>query len=72
MIIFKKIKLIRIILLLFLLIQPLSAEENKLDEVLEDIQRDIKTLEKAVYSESNSLNSTSSTTNKFDKTQKMF
>ena len=66
MIIFKKIKLIRIILLLFLLIQPLPAEENKLDEVLEDIQRDIKTLEKAVYSESNSLNSTSSTTNKFD------
>ena len=66
MTIFKKIKLIRIILLLFLLIQPLPAEENKLDEVLEDIQRDIKTLEKAVYSESNSLNSTSSTTNKFD------
>jgi len=66
MIIFKKIKLIRIILLLFLLIQPLPAEENKLDEVLEDIQKDIKTLEKAVYSGSNSLNSTSSTTNKFD------
>jgi tol-pal system protein YbgF len=66
MIIFKKIKSASITLLLFLLIQPLQAEENKLDEVLEDIQRNIKTLEKAVYSKSNSLDSTNSTTNKFD------
>ena len=66
MIIFKKIKLIKIILLLLLFIQPISAEENKINEILEIIQRDIKTLEKAVYSGNDSLENTNSITNKFD------
>jgi tol-pal system protein YbgF len=48
-----------------LFVQPSSAE-NHVGEILETIQRDLKTLEKAVYSDANSSDSTNSTTIKFD------
>ena len=71
MVIYKKKKLITTLsfLLLFiqliLFIQPSSAE-NHVGAILEIIQRDLKTLEKAVYSDANSSDSTNSTTIKFD------
>ena len=64
MIFYKKKILIKIIILLFLSICPISAEENEINEILQTIQKDIKTLEKAVYSNSNSSESTIA---KFDK-----
>ena len=45
------IRIINSILILFVFISPLSAEENTL-EILEKLKKDVKTLEKAVYSES--------------------
>jgi tol-pal system protein YbgF len=69
MVIYEKKKLIRTLLFLFiqsiLFVQPSSAE-NHVGEILEIIQRDLKTLEKAVYSGANFSDSTNSTTIKFD------
>ena len=48
-----------------LFVQPTSAE-NHVAEILEIIQKDLKTLEKAVYSNTNSSDSTNSTAIKFD------
>ena len=45
------IRIINSILILFVFISPLSAEENTL-EILEKLKKDVKTLEKAVYSQS--------------------
>jgi tol-pal system protein YbgF len=71
MVIYKKKKLIRTLSFLFLFIQSIlfvqpSSAENHVGEILEIIQRDLKTLEKAVYSRSNSSDSTNSTAIKFD------
>ena len=66
MIFSKKKKFIKIIFLLFLFIQPSFAEENNVVEILEIIQKDLKTLEKAVYSKSNSTDITNLPTSEFD------
>jgi len=71
MVIYKKKKLITSLSFLFLSIQLIlfvqpSSAENHVGEILETIQRDLKTLEKAVYSDANSSDSTNSTTIKFD------
>jgi tol-pal system protein YbgF len=71
MVIYKKKKLIRTLSFLFLFIQSIlfvqpSAAENHVGEILEIIQRDLKTLEKAVYSGANFSDSTNSTAIKFD------
>ena len=71
MFIYKKKNLIRTLLFLFLFIQSTffvqpSSAENHVGEILEIIQRDLKTLEKAVYSSVNSSDSTNSTVIKFD------
>ena len=71
MVIYKKKKLITALSFLFLSIQLIlfvqpSSAENHVGEILETIQRDLKTLEKAVYSDANSSDSTNSTTIKFD------
>ena len=57
-----KKKIIKIILLFFLFIHPVVAENN-INEILKIIQNDLKTLEKAVYSGSNFSNSTDSAIN---------
>ena len=72
MIVYKKKKKIRNLFFLFIFIQSLlfaqlSAAENNVGEILEIIQRDLKTLEKAVYSETNSSGETNLAENKFDK-----
>ena len=70
MIIYKK-KIIKIILFSLVFIQqilfiwPATAEDN-INEILEIIQSDLKTLEKAVYSDSNFSNNTGSVTTNFD------
>ena len=71
MVIYKKKKLITTLSFLFLFIQLIlfiqpSSAENHVGAILEIIQRDLKTLEKAVYSDANSSDSTNSTTIKFD------
>ena len=71
MFIYKKKNLIRTLSFLFLFIQSIffvqpSSAENHVGEILEIIQRDLKTLEKAVYSSVNSSDSTNSTVIKFD------
>jgi tol-pal system protein YbgF len=71
MFIYKKKNLIRTLSFLFLFIQSIffvqpSSAENHVGEILEIIQRDLKTLEKAVYSGANFSDSTNSTTIKFD------
>ena len=71
MFIYKKKNLIRTLSFLFLFIQSiffvqLSSAENHVGEILEIIQRDLKTLEKAVYSSVNSSGSTNSTVIEFD------
>jgi len=71
MVIYERKKLIRTLSFLFLFIQAMlfvqsSSAENHVDEILEIIQRDLKTLEKAVYSSANSSDSTNSTAIKFD------
>ena len=71
MFIYKKKNLIRTLLFLFLFIQSTffvqpSSAENHVGEILEIIQRDLKTLEKAVYSSANFSDSTNSTAIKFD------
>ena len=66
MVIFKKKSWVKIFFFLLLFTQQISAEENKVGEILEIIQRDLKTLEKAVYSKTNSLDNSSSKTIKFD------
>jgi len=71
MFIYKKKNLIRTLSFLFLFIQSIffvqpSSAENHVGEILEIIQRDLKTLEKAVYSSVNSSDSTNSTIIKFD------
>ena len=71
MVIYKKKKLIRTLSFLFLFIQSIlfvqpSSAENHVGEILEIIQRDLKTLEKAVYSSANFSDSTNSTAIKFD------
>ena len=49
---------LKLVLLLSLLISQISyAENNDINEILKLIQKDIKTLEKAVYSDSTELNS---------------
>ena len=70
MVFYKKKKLIRILPFLSLFIpliffvQPIQADS--VNEILETIQKDLKTLEKAVYSEANSSESTNSTEINFD------
>ena len=70
MLFYKKKKLIRILPFLSLFIpliffvQPIQADS--VNEILETIQKDLKTLEKAVYSEANSSESTNSTEINFD------
>jgi len=71
MFIYKKKNLIRTLSFLFLFIQSIffvqpSSAENHVGEILEIIQRDLKTLEKAVYSSVNSSGSTNSTVIEFD------
>jgi tol-pal system protein YbgF len=71
MFIYKKKNLIRTLSFLFLFIQSIffvqpSSAENHVGEILEIIQRDLKTLEKAVYSSANFSDSTNSTAIKFD------
>ena len=71
MVIYKKKKLIRTLSFLFLFIQSIlfvqpSSAENHVGEILEIIQRDLKTLEKAVYSSANFSDSTNLTEIKFD------
>jgi tol-pal system protein YbgF len=51
---FNKKKLINIVFLLTLYIHPSLSEEKNFLEILEVIQKDLKTLEKAVYSKSDS------------------
>jgi len=50
---------INFLLINFLLINPSYADNHNIYETLEIIQKDIKTLEKAVYSDSNKLNNNS-------------
>jgi tol-pal system protein YbgF len=70
MVFYKKKKLIRILPFLSLFIpliffvQPIQADS--VNEILETIQKDLKTLEKAVYSEANSSESTNTTEINFD------
>jgi len=49
---YKKIIQIKIILISILFVNISNADNHNLDEILELIQKDLKTLEKAVYSES--------------------
>ena len=70
MITYKK-KIIKIILFFFVFIQqisfiwPATAEDN-INDILKIIQSDLKTLEKAVYSDSNFSNNSGSVTTNFD------
>ena len=47
-------KIVKIIFLSILFIQPSFSEEKNFIEIIETIQKDLKTLEKAVYSKSES------------------
>ena len=71
MVIYKKKKIIKILSFLFLFTHPIlfvqpSSAENHVGEILEIIQRDLKTLEKAVYSSADSSDSANSIASKFD------
>ncbi|MDC0631974.1 tol-pal system protein YbgF [Candidatus Pelagibacter sp.] len=64
---FKKLLLIKILILLNLLFtQSLFADNHNIYETLELIQKDIKTLEKAVYSGSIEINNNTSNLSNFD------
>ena len=63
---YKKIIQVKIILVLILFTNISFADNHNLNEVLVLIQKDLKTLEKAVYSNSNNLGS-SNTQKKLDK-----
>ena len=55
-----KIKLLKIVIFVYLIFQSvLFADNHNIYETLEQIQKDIKTLEKAVYSDSTQLNNNS-------------
>jgi len=58
---FKQIKIfILVIFLNFIFLNKISAQDAQTLEVLESLKKDIKTLEKAVYSDSSSFNSSNS------------
>ena len=58
---FKQTKtFILVIFLNFIFLNKISAQDAQTLEVLENIKKDIKTLEKAVYSDSSSFNSSNS------------
>ena len=64
---FKKLLFIKILILLNLLFtQSLFADNHNIYETLESIQKDIKTLEKAVYSGSIEINNNTSNLSNFD------
>jgi tol-pal system protein YbgF len=64
---FKKLSFIKILILLNLLFtQSLFADNHNIYETLELIQKDIKTLEKAVYSGSIEINNNTSNLSNFD------
>ena len=56
---YKKIIQLKIILISILFVSISFAENHNLDEILKLIQKDLKTLEKAVYSESINLENSS-------------
>ena len=58
--ILRKFKIITLCLSNFFLITYSYADNHNIYEILDQLQKDIKTLEKAVYSESIELNSDSS------------
>ena len=60
----KKYLFILILILPFLVKWNLNAEENNVNEIIKLIQKDLKTLEKAVYSSEQNISST--TSNKLD------
>ena len=63
----KKLFIIKLIFLINLLINQISyADNHNLNELIELIQKDIKTLEKAVYSQSNELNDDTNNSNDLD------
>ena len=61
MIIFKRKTLLVFLLFLSLFCQKSFSEDKNVFEILEIIQKDLKTLEKAVYSESISISSNTTT-----------
>ncbi len=64
---FKKLFIIKLIFLINLLINQISfADNHNFNELIELIQKDIKTLEKAVYSQSNELNNDTKNSNNFN------
>ena len=61
MIIFKRKTLLVFLLFLLLFSQKSFSEDQNVLEILEIIQKDLKTLEKAVYSDSISVSSNTTT-----------
>ncbi len=61
-----KIKKFLFLFIISIFLSKSAYSENNIDEILKIIQKDLKTLEKAVYSESNSSDSSILTSKKFD------